>query len=67
MIDPLPPVDHDDIDYEKFTKNFYEEHQEIGMLMEGQVNELRTKLGIRVRSRRLLYWFFFVLCVYFFI
>jgi len=48
MIDPLPPVDHDDIDYAKFTKNFYEVHEEIRNLSIAQVDQLRTKLGIRV-------------------
>ncbi|CAH1788169.1 unnamed protein product [Owenia fusiformis] len=48
IIDPLPPVDHDMIDYEPFTKNFYIEHEEIQSLSEQNVNELRNRLGIRV-------------------
>ena len=48
IIDPLPPVDHHDIDYEKFNKNFLEEHPDVANLMEFQVNELRHKLGIKV-------------------
>lgn len=48
VIDPLPPIDHSDIDYEPFEKNFYEEHPEISKLTETEVAELRNKLGIRV-------------------
>ncbi|XP_067935351.1 ATP-dependent RNA helicase DDX42-like [Watersipora subatra] len=48
VIDPLPPVDHHDIDYEKFSKNFLEEHSDVACLTEQQVNSLRSKLGIRV-------------------
>lgn len=50
IIDPLPPIDHGEIDYEPFTKNFYEEHEEICSLSAQDVNDLRTKLGLRVRS-----------------
>ena len=28
-IDPLPAIDHNEIKYEEFTKNFYEEHSDI--------------------------------------
>ena len=48
IIDPLPEIDHSDIDYEPFNKNFYEEHPEIQSLTQEQVAELRNKLGIRV-------------------
>ena len=48
IIDPLPPVDHDDIEYEKFNKNFLVEHSDVANLMSFQVNELRHKLGIKV-------------------
>jgi len=46
----LPPIDHHDIEYEKFNKNFLEEHSDVASLSEHQVNELRHKLGIKVRS-----------------
>lgn len=49
MIDPLPPIDHSEIDYEDFEKNFYEEHEEVSKLTDAQVAELRKKLDIRVR------------------
>ena len=49
IIDPLPPVDHWEIEYQKFNKNFYEEHEDIAKLTESEVQELRQKLGIRVR------------------
>ena len=48
MIDPLPPVDHTEVDYERFTKNFYVEHDEIKALTRDAVSALQTKLGIRV-------------------
>ena len=48
IIDPLPPIDHSEIDYEPFTKNFYEEHEEIANLSQQEVNDLRNKLGLRV-------------------
>lgn len=48
MIDPLPPIDHSDIDYENFERNFYEEHLDIAKLSEQEVVQLRDKLGIRV-------------------
>ena len=48
IIDPLPPVDHTEIEYDPFIKNFYEEHDEIRQLSPQQVNDLRDKLGIRV-------------------
>lgn len=48
MIDPLPPIDHSEIDYEDFEKNFYEEHEEVSKLTDAQVAELRKKLDIRV-------------------
>lgn len=48
IIDPLPPVDHSQIQYEKFEKNFYHEHDEIKALTNQKVNELRQTLGIKV-------------------
>lgn len=48
IIEPLPPIDHSDIDYEPFERNFYEEHEEIKALTASQVDELRQSLGIRV-------------------
>ena len=74
VIDPLPPIDHSDIDYDKFSKNFYEEHREITKLSEDQVTELRSKLGIRVSIGLLLLsvfchfdcFFVFVFVVFFY-
>ncbi|GFO07754.1 ATP-dependent RNA helicase ddx42 [Plakobranchus ocellatus] len=48
IIDPLPPVDHSDFDYQPFERNFYTPHEEIDALTEQQVDELRRKLGIKV-------------------
>ena len=48
IIDPLPPIDHSEIDYTPFEKNFYIEPPDISALDTNQVNELRRTLGIRV-------------------
>ncbi|KAH0552279.1 ATP-dependent RNA helicase DDX42 [Cotesia glomerata] len=47
-IDPLPPIDHSEIEYELFEKNFYNVHEDIACLTKSQVDELRKTLGIRV-------------------
>ncbi|KAF2362853.1 Helicase C-terminal, partial [Trinorchestia longiramus] len=48
VIDPLPPIDHSTMNYPEFTKNFYQEHEDITGLDHLQVSELRRKLGITV-------------------
>nr|XP_040046597.1 ATP-dependent RNA helicase DDX42 [Gasterosteus aculeatus aculeatus] len=48
IILPLPPIDHSEIDYPPFEKNFYNEHEELSNLTETQVLELRHKLNLRV-------------------
>ncbi|CAH1238200.1 DDX42 [Branchiostoma lanceolatum] len=48
IIDPLPPIDHSEIEYQNFEKNFYEEHSDISKLSPAEVNELRRKLDIRI-------------------
>ena len=50
MIDPLPAVDHDAIDYINFEKNFYEEHSDVAKMSRRDVQELKNSLGIRVSS-----------------
>ncbi|XP_015922773.1 ATP-dependent RNA helicase DDX42 [Parasteatoda tepidariorum] len=47
-IDPLPKIDHSEIQYESYEKNFYEEHEEIAKLLPNEVEELRNKMGIKV-------------------
>lgn len=47
-IDPLPSVDHSEISYQPFEKNFYEEHEEIKSLTPDRVNELIQTLGLKV-------------------
>lgn len=47
-IDPLPPIDHSEITYQPFEKNFYTPHEDILNLDAQQVNELRNTLGIKV-------------------
>lgn len=53
IIDPLPPIDHSEIEYKPFQKNFYQEHDEIKNLMEKQVTELRKTLGLTVTGREI--------------
>ncbi|XP_047427337.1 ATP-dependent RNA helicase DDX42 isoform X2 [Mugil cephalus] len=48
IIMPLPPIDHTEIDYPPFEKNFYNEHEELSSLTGTQVIELRQKLNLRV-------------------
>lgn len=48
IIDPLPPVDHSEINYESFEKNFYTVHEEISSLPKDKVAELRHAHGIKV-------------------
>lgn len=48
IIDPLPTIDHSEISYQEFNKNFYVEHEEITRLTADQVQQLRTELGIKV-------------------
>ncbi|XP_029997217.1 LOW QUALITY PROTEIN: ATP-dependent RNA helicase DDX42 [Sphaeramia orbicularis] len=48
IIMPLPPIDHTEIDYAPFEKNFYNEHEELSSLTGTQVIELRQKLNLRV-------------------
>uniref|UniRef100_A0A8C9ZW35 ATP-dependent RNA helicase DDX42 n=1 Tax=Sander lucioperca TaxID=283035 RepID=A0A8C9ZW35_SANLU len=48
IILPLPPIDHSEIDYPPFEKNFYNEHEEVSNLTGTQVLELRHKLNLRV-------------------
>lgn len=47
-IDPLPQIDHSEIEYEPFEKNFYTPHEEISSLNPQKVTELRQALGIKV-------------------
>lgn len=48
IIVPLPAVDHFEIDYPQFEKNFYIEHEEISKLTAHEVQELRKKLAVKV-------------------
>ncbi|CAH1180372.1 unnamed protein product [Phaedon cochleariae] len=48
IIDPLPPIDHSEIEYEPFRKVFYEEHPEIAALNGEQVSELRKTFDLTV-------------------
>lgn len=51
-IDPLPPIDHSEIQYEPFEKNFYTPHEEIEALDSYQVEELKKNLGVKVFCSR---------------
>ncbi|KAK9984325.1 hypothetical protein SO802_033850 [Lithocarpus litseifolius] len=47
-IEPILPLDHSEIDYEPFTKDFYEEKESISGMSEQDVAEYRKSLAIRV-------------------
>lgn len=47
-IDPLPPIYHSQIEYQRFEKNFYTPHNDIVELTNEQVLDLRKTLGIKV-------------------
>lgn len=47
-IEPIAPLDHTEIDYEPFTKDFYEETPSISGMSEQDVLEYRKSLAIRV-------------------
>lgn len=47
-IDPLPAIDHSEIEYKPFEKNFYTPHEDIANLSRSQVDELRICLGVKV-------------------
>lgn len=44
----MPKIDHSEIEYMDFEKNFYEEHEEITNLQPDEVEQLRYKVGIKV-------------------
>ncbi|XP_045536772.1 ATP-dependent RNA helicase DDX42 [Papilio machaon] len=48
IIDPLPPIDHSEINYEPFEKNFYVPHEEIENLTHQQVEDLKKSLGVKI-------------------
>ena len=47
-IDPLPAIDHNEIKYEPFEKNFYNVHEEISNLSKQQIDDLKKTLRIKV-------------------
>ncbi|ORX80412.1 DEAD-domain-containing protein [Anaeromyces robustus] len=47
-IEPLPPVNHDEINYAKFEKCFYKEHPDIAKLTDEQVTQIRKDLDMWV-------------------
>ena len=42
-IDPLPSINHNEIEYDAFEKNFYNEHPDIATLSNIQVNLMQFK------------------------
>uniref|UniRef100_A0A7C9DXI7 RNA helicase n=1 Tax=Opuntia streptacantha TaxID=393608 RepID=A0A7C9DXI7_OPUST len=47
-IEPIPALDHSEIDYESFNKDFYEERPSISGMSEQEVIEYRKSLNIRI-------------------
>ncbi|ULU01479.1 hypothetical protein L3Y34_001664 [Caenorhabditis briggsae] len=48
VIDPLPDIDHTQIQYPKFNKNFYEEHDDIKRLQYLDIIRLQNTMNLRV-------------------
>ncbi|XP_030754237.1 ATP-dependent RNA helicase DDX42 [Sitophilus oryzae] len=48
IIDPLPPIDHSEIEYQPFQKNFYIEHPEIKLLSKNKASELLKTYDLHV-------------------
>ncbi|KAF1761444.1 hypothetical protein GCK72_009700 [Caenorhabditis remanei] len=48
VIDPLPDIDHSQIQYPAFNKNFYEEHEDIKRLHYMDVVRLQNTMNLRV-------------------
>ncbi|OWM62850.1 DEAD-box ATP-dependent RNA helicase 24 [Punica granatum] len=47
-IEPIPALDHSEVEYEPFNKDFYEEKESISGMTEQEVTEYRKSLAIRV-------------------
>lgn len=47
-IEPIPALDHSEIDYERFNKDFYEENPSISGMSDEEVTAYRQSLGIKV-------------------
>lgn len=45
-IEPIPALDHSQIKYPDFNKNFYTEHEDINLMTEEEVTAFRKELGI---------------------
>jgi len=48
IIVPLPPVDHSEITYATFERNFYEEHPDITKLTAQEVHDIRATFDLNV-------------------
>ena len=48
IIDPLPPVDLSEVEFEPFDRDFYVEHPDIAALDDPRVATLRDTLGVHV-------------------
>lgn len=51
-IQPLPMVDHTQVEYETFDKEFYQEHEDITNMSADIINAFRRKHAIRVEGER---------------
>ena len=48
VVVPLPQVDHEEITYAKFERNFYEEHPDITKLTAQEVHDIRATFDLKV-------------------
>ena len=47
-VEPLPRVNHDEMDYEPFDKDFFEPHEDVLALTEEEVTKIRNDLSMHV-------------------
>ena len=52
LIEPLPRVNHDELDYSPFEKNFYRVHSDVTKLSPKEVYALRECYGLRVSGAK---------------
>eukprot|EP01147_Barroeca_monosierra_P005310 gene5310-7082_t len=50
-VDPLGDIDHTEIDYPPFNRNFFEEHEDVAKLAPSEVVQLRKQLGLEVTGK----------------
>lgn len=52
LVEPLPRVNHEEIEYDSFEKNFYQVHDDVSKLSNKEVFALRECYGLRVSGAK---------------